>query len=113
MLGACLATEACRKRTPESAGGPETVVAPAPGGASGAPPAVAKVPPPASAAVLKDVDLTPVREAIAKYQEQFKQKPLGLPDLIRSGLLKQLPAVPPGARIVYDPQKATVSVVPL
>lgn len=67
------------------------------------------MPPSAPAAALPSVDLTPVRDAIAKYQQQFKQKPFGLPDLIRSGVLKELPPVPPGARILYDREKGTVS----
>lgn len=111
VLCALLVGVSCRKRTSSQA---EPSAPPPKNAASAESPAPAasatKQPPPASSAALQSVDLTPVRDAVAKYEQQFKQKPFGLPDLIRSGLLKELPKLPPGARIQYNREKGTVTV---
>jgi hypothetical protein len=111
ILGVLLPGSGCRKRSSPQ---PEPPTPPSKAAASAESPApvasTTKQPPPASSAALQSVDLTPVRDAVAKYEQQFKQKPFGLPDLIRSGLLKELPKLPPGARIQYNREKGTVTV---
>jgi hypothetical protein len=66
---------------------------------------------PAQATAIQAVDLTPLREAIKKYQQQFKQNPYTLADLVHAGLMKRLPPLPPGTYIQYDRTTAAVKVV--
>jgi hypothetical protein len=72
------------------------------------PPAVVT---PALAAEIQSVNLTPLREAIKKYQQQFKQNPYTLADLVQAGLMKQMPPTPPGTYLQYDRTTATVKVL--
>lgn len=66
---------------------------------------------PAQATAIQAVDLTPLREAIKKYQQQFKQNPYTLADLVHAGLMKRLPPLPPGTYIQYDRTTAAVKVM--
>ncbi len=100
----------CRKRTPVNPGaesGPVLVPVPPPDDSPPPSPVVT----PERAAVIQSVNLVPLRAAILKYQQQFKQNPYTLPDLQRTGLIKQLPPLPPGTYIQYDRSTATVKVV--
>lgn len=66
---------------------------------------------PEQAAAIQAVNLTPLRDAIKKYQQQFKQNPYTLADLVHGGLMKQMPPIPPGTYIHYDRTTAAVKVM--
>lgn len=110
LVVAAAITGGCRKPKPPvdgAEGVPATpAVKPDPGPAL--PPPVVT---PALAAEIQSVNLTPLRKAIKKYQQQFKQNPYTLADLVQAGLMKQMPPTPPGTYIQYDRTTATVKVL--
>lgn len=57
------------------------------------------------------VDLTPVQQAIDRFWKERKHTPYTLQDLVRAGYLKALPTPPPGKQLLYDNERATVSLV--
>ncbi len=66
---------------------------------------------PERSAAIQSVNLAPLREGITKYQQQFKQNPYTLADLVQAGILKKLPPLPAGTYIQYDRTTASVKVV--
>lgn len=109
VLAAAL-TGGCRKPKPpvDGAEAAPTTSAAKPDAGPERPPAVVT---PALAAEIQSVNLTPLREAIKKYQQQFKQNPYTLADLVQAGLMKQMPPTPPGTYLQYDRTTATVKVM--
>lgn len=102
----------CRKPKPVAGEGavppPTSSTTPDPGSA---PAPAAPVVTPERSAAIQSVNLAPLREGISKYQQQFKQNPYTLADLVQAGILKQLPPLPPGTYIQYDRTTASVKVV--
>ena len=110
LVVAAAVTGGCRKPKPVADGAeaaPTTSAVKPDPGPERPPPVVT----PAQATAIQAVDLTPLREAIKKYQQQFKQNPYTLADLVHAGLMKRLPALPPGTYIQYDRTTAAVKVM--
>lgn len=70
------------------------------------PPAV--LPSPAEQAAI----LAPVSVALESFQKVKNKVPNNLNEVVAAGFLKNLPPVPVGTKIYYDPITVTVSIVP-
>jgi tetratricopeptide (TPR) repeat protein len=53
-------------------------------------------------------DLLLLEEAIGRYRQTVRSPPEDLRDLVRKGILRELPTEPFGGRYLYDPQTQTV-----
>ncbi len=58
--------------------------------------------------VVVERDLLLLEEAIGRYRQTTGSPPENLKDLVRTGILRQLPREPFGGRYLYDPQTQTV-----
>ena len=59
------------------------------------------------------VALAEVQKALREFQAAEDRWPTELDELVRTGLLAQVPKVPAGQRLAYDPATGSVRVVPV
>lgn len=60
----------------------------------------------------KTLDIVQIQRAIQQFEAAEGRFPKDLEELVAQQYLAKIPKAPPGMRIVYDPQKGTVKVVP-